>query len=245
MQLSQTSPVAVVLPGTGSDADFARRAFGGPLAACGVRTIAVEPDPRRVVEGYLDALDQAAEEHGHIVVGGVSLGAAVAVQWAARRPSRAACVLAALPAWSGSADAAPAALSARYTATQLRRDGIESVIAVMRASSPPWLGVELERSWRSQWPDLPAALEEAGAYDGLTHAVLGAVRVPVGIASAVDDAVHPAAVAHEWAAALPRAAVAETTLADVGHDPAILGSTCLRALTAVGTDVSSGPAAQC
>jgi signal transduction histidine kinase len=39
----------VALPGTGTDADFARRAFGPASAARGLDFVAVEPDPRRVV----------------------------------------------------------------------------------------------------------------------------------------------------------------------------------------------------
>lgn len=93
--------VAVVLPGTGSDAHFVERAFAGPLAAAGVRTVAVDPDPARVVGSYLDALDRAAAE-GPVLAGGVSLGAAVALRWAAENSGRTVGVLAALPAWTGS-----------------------------------------------------------------------------------------------------------------------------------------------
>ncbi|MBQ7808404.1 MAG: alpha/beta hydrolase, partial [Rhodococcus sp.] len=100
MQNSELATVAVVLPGTGSDAHFADRAFRAPLEALGVRIVAIEPDPRRVVDGYLDAMDRAADTHGRIIVGGVSIGAAVALQWAADNPDRTVSVLAALPAWT-------------------------------------------------------------------------------------------------------------------------------------------------
>jgi len=89
--------VAVVLPGTGSDADFVARAFTKPLTCRGVRTAAVEPDPRRVVGSYVDALDAAAAQHGRILVGGVSIGAAVALQWAGSHPDHVAGILAAVP----------------------------------------------------------------------------------------------------------------------------------------------------
>ncbi|KZL30530.1 MULTISPECIES: alpha/beta fold hydrolase [Rhodococcus] len=239
MQNSELATVAVVLPGTGSDAHFADRAFRAPLEALGVRIVAIEPDPRRVVDGYLDAMDRAADTHGRIIVGGVSIGAAVALQWAADNPDRTVSVLAALPAWTGSADDAPAAASARFTAGQLRSEGLESVIAAMLASSPAWLGAELERSWRSQWPDLPAALDEAASYHSLGESALRAVGVPVGIASAVDDPVHPVSVAQAWAASLPRGAVATTTLDMIGRDPAVLGSTCIKALAAIESDTTA------
>lgn len=69
MALTHSPSVAVVLPGTGSDAHFVDHAFRGPLAARSVRTIAIEPDPRRVVGSYLDAMDAAATEYGQILVG--------------------------------------------------------------------------------------------------------------------------------------------------------------------------------
>ncbi|SDC96476.1 alpha/beta fold hydrolase [Rhodococcus tukisamuensis] len=224
-------PVAVVLPGTGSDAAFATRAFTDALSQVGVRVIAVEPNPRRVVGSYLDALDEAAAEHGSILAGGVSIGAAVALAWAAEHPSRTAGVLAALPAWTGSPEGAPAAMSAAYTAGRLRAEGLDAVTSAMIETSPAWLGGELERSWRSQWPHLPSALDEASGYRGLTEAEMARMTVPVGICAATDDPVHPHEVASEWAAALPVAAVATTTLDAIGADAGVLGRACLTALS--------------
>jgi len=217
---------AVVLPGTGSDAQFADAAFRAPLERRGIRVVAVDPDPRRVVGSYLDALDREART-GAILAGGVSIGAAVALHWAAQHPSAAVGVLAALPAWTGSPEEAPAAASARWTAHELRTHGLEPVVAAMVESSPAWLGRELSRSWRAQWPNLPSALEEAAAFRALDAEALAGVTVPVGITAAVDDAVHPLAVAQEWAALLPCAALTTVTLAEIGADPAILGTGCL------------------
>ncbi|RVW03500.1 alpha/beta fold hydrolase [Rhodococcus spongiicola] len=230
MQQPTWPAVAVVLPGTGSDADFADRAFREALTQVAVDTVAVEPDPQRVVESYRAAMDRAADIHGRIVVGGVSIGAAVAIEWAAANPDRVAAVLAALPAWTGSPVGAPAAASANFTAAQLRIHGLEAVTAEMTASSPPWLADELTRSWRAQWPHLPSALEEAATYHAPDSAVLTRVRVPVGIAAAIDDAVHPFTVAKEWASMLPRAEMSELTLDAVGTDPAALGRACLAAI---------------
>lgn len=226
--------MAVVLPGTGSGADFVTRAFREPLAQLGIYTVAVEPNPRRMIGSYLDALDEAARAHGPILVGGISIGAAVALRWATSKGAEATGVLAALPAWTGSPEGAPAAAGARYTANQLRAHGLDAVTATMIDSSPAWLGVELAKSWRAQWPDLPTALDEAARYHGPGEVDLAGLTVPVGIAAAVDDPVHPVQVAREWAAALPRAEVCTVTLDEIGFDPSILGRAGLAALERAG-----------
>src|ERR1700743_2915089 len=153
----------VLLPGTGSDDDYVRRAFGAPLQAAGAVVVAPPPQPRRLVVGYLSAFDDAAR-NGPIAVGGGSIGAAVAVAWALAHPDAVAAVLAALPAWSGPPGSAPAALAARYSASRLRSDGLAATTTQMRASSPPWLADELTRSWGAQWPHLPDAMDEAAGY---------------------------------------------------------------------------------
>ncbi|MEV6768665.1 alpha/beta hydrolase [Nocardia sp. NPDC051030] len=222
--------VAVALPGTGSDAHFARRAFGSACAALDLPFLAVDPDPRRVIDSYEAALNDAARS-GPVLVAGISLGAAVAVNWAARHPESAFGVVAALPAWTG-ADTTdcPAALSAAATASALRADGLDAVLARMQASSPEWLAEALTRSWRSQWPDLPAALEEAAAYRWPEPEVLTSVTAPVAIIGASDDPVHPIAVAEHWTALIPRADLHAITLAELGADPAVLGTRGLNAL---------------
>lgn len=223
--------VVVALPGTGSDADFARRAFEPACSARRLDVVAVEPDPTAVVASYRAALDAAAAA-GPIVVAGISLGAAVAIEWAAQHPELTVGVVAALPGWTGPDTAAcPAALSASATAAQLRTDGLDAVIERLRASSPHWLADALTQSWRSQWPNLPAALEEAADYKWPGTERLGTIEVPVAVVTAVDDPVHPFAIAEEWAALIPRSTIHRITLAELGADPAILGHTGFAALT--------------
>ena len=53
-----------------------------------------------------------------------------------------------------------------------------------------------------------------------------------GTAPAIVVASAPAAVAHDWAAAIPRAAVRELPLAAPAPDRSILGATALAALAA-------------
>lgn len=216
--------VVVALPGTGSDADFARRAFEPSCAAIDLPFVAVEPDPRAVVASCRAALDEAART-GPVLAAGISLGAAIAVEWAAAHPESAFGVVAALPAWTGSdITGCPAALSAAATAAQLRADGLEPVIERMRAGSPAWLGRALTQSWRTHWPDLPWALEEAAAYAWPDTKLLAALRVPTTIVGAIDDPVHPLTVAEQWYELIPQARIHRITLDELGADPGILGA---------------------
>jgi pimeloyl-ACP methyl ester carboxylesterase len=138
-----------------------------------------------------------------------------------------------LPAWTGAPDGATAAVAAEYSARQLRDDGLEETTAQMRSSSPAWLADELARSWLGQWPDLPAAMEQAATYVAPTHAELQRLAPPLGVAAASDDPIHPIEVGRQWAAAAPRAALCTVTLDQIGADPAALGAACLAALRAV------------
>lgn len=223
----------VLLAGAGSDDDYVRRAFIHPLRRAGAMAVTPAPEPARLVAGYLDALDRAAE-HGPIAVGGVSLGAAVATAWALRHPDRAVAVLAALPAWTGASQTAPAVHAARHTARQLRGNGLAATVTQMRASSPRWLADELARSWSRQWPQLPIALDDAAAYAAPRLTELRRLSAPLGVAAATDDPIHPVAVGADWAAAAPRAALNTVTLGQIGADPAALGAACLAALAEAG-----------
>lgn len=221
--LTRWADVAVVLPGSGSDAMFARQAYGPALAAAGTDVRAVEPNPAGVVESYRAALDAAWLEHGPIIVGGISIGAAVALAWAGEHPDRTVGVLAALPPWLGDASGAPAAQSAALTAHRLRTEGLSSVTEAMRTSSPRWLADTLSRSWASQWPHLPDALDEAAAYHAPDAPSLRRVTSPTAVVGATDDAVHPFDVAKVWRREIPRSALAAVSLDDIGADPSIIG----------------------
>jgi pimeloyl-ACP methyl ester carboxylesterase len=223
----------VLLPGTGSDDDYVHRAFFRPLHTVGALLVNPSPQPDRLIDGYRSALDAAARE-GPIAVGGVSIGAAVAAAWALAHPDHAVAVLAALPAWAGAPGTAPAALAARYSAAQLRADGLAATTAQMRASSPPWLADELTRSWGAQWPQLPDAMEEAAGYVAPSCAELAGLTAPLAVVGAVVDPIHPLQVGVDWVAAAPRAALRTVTLDEIGTDPAALGAACLAALDELG-----------
>ncbi|OBK74193.1 alpha/beta hydrolase [Mycobacterium sp. 1274761.0] len=219
----------VLLPGTGSDDDYVYRAFGAALHDVGAVVVTPPPRPDRLIEGYVSELDNASRL-GTLAVGGVSIGAAVAANWALTHPTRAVAVLAALPPWTGAPETAPAALAARHSAEVLRRDGLISATSQMRASSPAWLADELTRSWLGQWPALPDAMESASRYASPTCAELERLITPMGVAAATDDPVHPLEVGLEWVAAAPRAALRTVTLEEMGVDPSVLGKACVTAL---------------
>jgi pimeloyl-ACP methyl ester carboxylesterase len=232
MPVDLFSVVTVLLPGTGSDEDYLRRAFAAPLERAGAVVVAVPPQPEQLVAGYLRALDEAALG-GPIAVGGVSIGAAVATCWALANPGRTVAVLAVLPPWTGAPGTAPAALSARHTAARLRREGLAATTAAMTSSSPPWLAEELARSWLRQWPNLPDAMDEAAAYVGPTATELGRLAAPMAVVGASDDPIHPITVAREWASAVPHAALSIVTLDQFGPQPAVIGAAALAALQAI------------
>ncbi len=237
MTVNLRGVTTVLLPGTGSDNDFVCRAFSTALHDVGAVVVTPPPQPLRLVRGYCDDLDRAAGAVHPlpIAVGGVSIGAAVAAAWALSHPGRVVAILAALPAWTGAPDGAPAALAAQHSATLLRRDGLAAVTAQMQASSPVWLGEELARSWAGQWPSLPEAMEEAAHYVAPTTGDLEGLTVPMGVVSATDDPVHPVEVGIEWVSAAPGAALRTVTLDQIGADPAVLGTQCLAALQDAGS----------
>lgn len=220
---------AVLLPGSGSDEVFVRSVFAGPLGAFGMRTEAPAP-PRgaAVIMALLTALDEAAAD-GPVLTGGISLGAHLAAEWALRNPDRCAGLLLAMPAWCGRPGDAPASLAARASADLVTEHGLDEALRLATAEVAPWLGGELTRAWRRQGDGLAAGLRAASAHPAPTLDELAGIGVPVGIAACTDDPVHPVAVAHAWADAIPRAAVQETTLTALGADRETLGRAALLA----------------
>ncbi len=214
---------AVLLPGAGSDQRFLDGAFRAPLAAFG---IALAVPPRGLQ--HQAALDAAlADADGPLLVGGVSLGAHVAVDWAARLTGPAAGrlrgLLLVMPAWTDDPDTAPAALAAAGTARTLRAGGLPAAIAEARCGAPGWLADELARAWTAAGAGLADELAGAAARRGPGLPALRRVPAPAGVVGLTDDPLHPCQVAVQWAAALPSAALVSTTLLALGRDRASLG----------------------
>lgn len=224
-------PTVIVMPGTGSDADFAARVFGTAAHAAGARLVALEPESD-LVGGYRRQLDEFAADSDEVIVGGISIGAVIALDWVLQSPLADRCtgVLAALPPWTGAPGDCMAALSARLTADSVERDGLEPTIASMIATSPAWLADELSRSWRALASrGLVGQLRAAAGHTAPDLDQLAALPVPVGIAVAPDDPLHPAAVGRAWAHAAPHAAVREVPLTEFGLAEHLLGEACLTA----------------
>ncbi|MEH3156333.1 MAG: alpha/beta hydrolase [Gordonia paraffinivorans] len=196
----------VAMPGAGSDGDYAERAMRPLADALGVPLIAVDPGPAGIVSSCLAALDDAATR-GPVIAAGISIGACVAVHWAASRPGACAALVAACPPWrpGGAGGRSPAAAAARATVAEIERGGLAAATAAMRASSPAWLGDELGRSWTALGDLLAPHLREAASATVPTADDLRRVA-DLGLATAVvavaDDAVHPAEVASSWASVL-------------------------------------------
>jgi hypothetical protein len=232
MRRDRKGPVAVVLPGAGSTGDFVARAFERPLAEAGYALVTWEPEAGRpLVSATLTALDDAARRYDVRVAGGVSLGAALAVRWAAAgSPGTAALdgVLLALPAWSGPPGAAAAASAA--AAVEVEARGVEAALRRAAPGGVPWVLAELRAAWPRYGDALPAALRAAAAVPGPSREELRRVRVAAGVVAFVDDPLHPLHVAEQWAADLPRAALERLHLADPARDRAVLGAAALRAL---------------
>jgi pimeloyl-ACP methyl ester carboxylesterase len=227
-----TGPVAVLLPGAGSSAGFVRRAFGPALADHELVTVSPVPGPS-VVAAAAAALDAAAAAYGPRLrlVGGVSLGAHVAARWAAGRDVDG--LLLALPAWTGAPG--PVAAATGAAADQVDRLGLAGALAAARAGGVDWVAEELAAAWPAYGGLLASTLRAAAATPGPSAAELRALDLPVGIAAFADDPLHPLAVAEDWAALLPRAALRRLHLADLAADRGRLGAAARAALAAAGT----------
>jgi hypothetical protein len=103
------------------------------------------------------------------------------------------------------------------------RDGVEPALAASIEGVPGWLADELSRAWRRHGDGLAESLRVAAGHPAPTLEALTALHIPAGIATCVDDPIHPAELAHAWASALPRASVCETSLTAMGADRESLG----------------------
>lgn len=229
---ARPATTAVLIPGTGSDEVFVRTVFDGPLAEHGIALVAPAPVPGPdLAERHLAALDEAAED-GPILVGGISLGAHLAAEWAVAHQDRCAGLLLAMPAWNGPMTDAPAGIAASASADVVDALGVDGALAEAGRETPEWLLAELDRAWRRHGAGLAASLRVAANHPAPTVATLRRLSVPAGIATCTDDPVHPLAVAARWAEALPSAMLRTTTLAEFGADRAALGRATVAALLA-------------
>jgi pimeloyl-ACP methyl ester carboxylesterase len=226
--------VAVVLPGSASTTDFVRRAFEVPLAAAGFCLVTTDPPSGpRVLDDQLRALDEAADRFHPTLVGGVSLGAQLVARWAGSSRGELSGLLLVMPAWTGPPDAVAAVSAA--TATDVERDGIAATLTRLRSRIAPedpgtWVLDELAAAWpRYSEAGLAAALRATAASTAPELGTLAGLDLPCGVVALADDPMHPAAVAAEWAGALPAGSLVRTDLATVGADRSTLGAAALQA----------------
>jgi pimeloyl-ACP methyl ester carboxylesterase len=240
------APAAVVLPGSGSTAEFVARAFAAPLAATGHALVTADPpagrpeDPDPAASWGL-ALDALAAREPLALVGGVSLGAHAAARWASRRPGATGGLLLVMPAWTGPPDAV-AAVSGT-TADEIDRLGVDVLLARLRAltvetaeigqaGEASWVVDELHTAWRRRGrAALVAELRGVAASPGPDAGELRRITVPCGVVALSGDPLHPETVAYAWTAELPRAGLVTVDHPAVAADRAVLGSAALRALT--------------
>lgn len=243
-----TRPVAVVLHGVGSTAEFARRCLAGPLSHLGYDVLA--PDLRG--HAASTPLDNPRDHslHHHVadlaalarivdirLVAGLSLGAEVALRWACARHApgveahRLDGLLLCLPGVAGPSSG-PAAAN-RAAADELASYGVADVLARMSEADGalPWVVDEVRASWsQHDPPSLVAALRAVAAEDPLPDSALAGLDVPVGIVGVTDDAAHPVEIARRLAAGLPRAALETLALTDLAFDRSTLGRAAAHAL---------------
>ncbi|MFB9903299.1 alpha/beta fold hydrolase [Allokutzneria oryzae] len=227
---SPSGPRAVLLPGSGSDDEFVRAVFEGPLAALGVTLIAPGPG---LPEQHASALAEAAEA-GPVLAGGISLGAHLAANWALRNPDRCTGLLLAMPAWNGRPGEAVAAVAARLSAAAVDELGLEEALDRACQGVEPWLAAELRRSWHRHGDNLPEVLRATASSTAPTLEDLAAVTVPTGLVGCVDDPLHPMSVAAQWHAAMPRSALGVSTLSALGADRESLGRAAVLAFLRAG-----------
>ncbi len=248
------APAFVVAHGVGSTSRFVREAFAGPVTAAGYRLVSYDLRGHGASTPLSDPADHAFDHHvadldavvaatGAVLVGGVSLGGHAAVAWtAARRTPHA--VVACLPAWTGRA--VPGEGPHAVVAEEVAGIGVVGMLARFQTdrAMEPWLRDVLLRDWREHDPDsLEAALVALDGGLAPTEAELRRLPTPLGLVAWPDDPGHPLAVAREWAAWAPRAALEEIRIADLGHTRRRLGEAAVRTLTALGVAPGSGAGA--
>jgi pimeloyl-ACP methyl ester carboxylesterase len=221
------APAALIAHGSGSTADFVVRAFGDPLAAAGYRLVTW--DRRGSIEDAAADLAALAKTEDVALVGGVSLGATLAVDYASRATRRLDGVLVALPPWLGPAGEV-ARLSAN-AADRIERDGLAATLDGIEQSAVRWVAKEIRAAWTAYGEHaIVTELRQTAAMTGPSRELLAQCTAPVGLVALADDPFHPADVAAQWCDAISRAAVETLPLTAPDEGVAVIGAMALRAL---------------
>ncbi len=152
---------------------------------------------------------------GPVVLGGISMGAAIATRIAVRRPDLVRGLVLVRPAWvckAGPANIAPNAEVGHYIAVGAGRDGFESSATARRlAQEAPDNLASLLGFFARQPLAVTATLLTAIAADGPGISVpdLAGLNIATLVCGTARDAVHPLALAHELARLIPGASLVE------------------------------------
>ena len=210
------APAVVIVHGAGSSARFVIDAFAAAVTDSGARLVTFDQRghgasaPARTVAAH--ALGRLVDDLGRVVaatvagslalLGGVSLGAHVAVRALTTGRVRADRALAVAPAWTGRAtpgDGPHAAIAAR-----LEADGIAASLARLATEEglADWLRATVVTDHARHDPaSLVAALRALDGGEAPTLAEVAALDVPLTVAGWEGDPGHPFEVASSWAAA--------------------------------------------
>jgi pimeloyl-ACP methyl ester carboxylesterase len=220
--------VVLLAHGAGSSPDVVRRLLAPCLPA---DAEVVAPELRADVESAVRALAAAADGREVVLAGGISLGAHALALLAARTGADHPLVLA-MPAWTGAPGDVAAATAA--AAADLAVRGRATVLASIAAdplTRDDWVRAELEAGWATYDDDeLVTALRAASVSHGPSLDELGAVRAPVAVVALDDDPLHPASVAQQWAAAVPRSRFSSVARHAPAADRGALGRAAALAL---------------
>lgn len=186
----------MLLHGAGSTPEFVERAFGSAMVRLGWQLIA--PDVRGADMAQMIATIAGQDPGPGDLVGGVSLGAHAAAQYAGTRAYEGH-LLAVMPAWIG--QPGPVAALTASTADAIERTSTQAVLAGIARNAPEddWILAELRRAWTSMSEQhLVAALRTAAGQPAPDPSTLARIAAPTQIIALRDDPTHPLSVANTW-----------------------------------------------
>ncbi len=152
-------------------------------------------------------------------IGGISLGAHGAMTTLLRTdPAKwPRYAIVAMPAWLGPPDhTAQVTLS---TGREIATSGVSETLRRIESETPAplrWIPATLAADWAQYDPSvLSSALITAAHQQAPTVEELNAVGVPTFVIAVTGDALHPAAIAHAWADALPHSDAVDIELTEL------------------------------
>lgn len=176
---------------------------------------ASDMDPAPSIASFADHVAELAEtQGGPVVLGGISMGAAIATRLAVTRPDLVRALVLVRPAWTteeAPANMAPnaevGALLARLPADQAQAVFADSATARELAVTAPDNLASLKGFFARSPQPATARLLTAISADGpgIAPADLAVLSVPVLVCATSEDAIHPAAHAEALARLIPQA----------------------------------------